>query len=152
MAAALVESPVTGIGTGTNSATATLGITSTAGELIVVEVTTGGVGTTPSSVTDNLSQTYTKVLEVTGIVGGHESVSLWYKEGSAAGVTSVTANFNTGAGDTIGSVQVLHYTGMATSGALDQNSGTPSSASTPWSSASITTTVPDTVCVAGVFM
>ncbi len=139
MAIARVEA----VATATVSAgTAVATIASTAsGELIIVQWS--GNGDTPT-LSDNQGQSYTTVFN-TGDIAGHFS-GLSYKENSAAGVTTVT--LTTTGGGTLGGIHVAHYTGALTSGALDQNGGTPGlDAGDAWTSALVTTTQADELLI-----
>jgi hypothetical protein len=134
MAISRVET-VNGIFSG-STIVATLGTPTTAGELVVLAIGIGNNGNIPTTITDNQGQTYTLVAEISGAFGGHFYCGIYYKENSAAGVTSVTVTPN---GDVTGGVIASHYTGVATSASLDQKSSMTSVGLSPFASGNITT-------------
>lgn len=137
------------ISNGANVETITFATPTTAGELIPVLVMTALDGTTSVTMTDNLAQTYTKAAEKLSI-DGHYIISLWYKENSAAGVTTITVT--NAPADTKGGALAAHYKGVATATSLDGNSGTPVKVTgATFASAGITTAQADELVIGGTF-
>lgn len=110
-----------------------LGTATTQGELVVVFSCNGHGGTSGGSVSDSGGQTYTAIW--TSAFGGGWMCTLSYKQNSASGITWVNVSLGSGNSDDYSSSWVAHYTGVATSGALDQSAAiTGSSQNSPWSS------------------
>ena len=122
--------------TGTPGTHMALGTSTTLGELIVVFACEGEGGATQGSVTDSGSQTYTQISTLSGL-GSHYVCSLWYVQNSAASVSWINVSTGSGENATYEASWVAHYTGVATSGALDQTTPLINTNSTSWASSPI---------------
>jgi hypothetical protein len=119
-----------------------MGTGSLAKNLITIRVTSPN-GSTVSSISDNLSDTYTLGASVNSGSGGWVT-SLYYLAGAPAGITQITVNYSSAVADWHGAVQ--EYSGVATSSPVD---GTCSNHSTPVGcSSAITTTAANDLVVA----
>ncbi|HTQ58931.1 MAG TPA: hypothetical protein VMI32_01805 [Candidatus Solibacter sp.] len=92
-----------------------MGTGSLASNLITLRITAPH-GSTISSITDNLSQTYSLATSVDSGSGGWIT-ALYYKAGTSAGVTQITVTYSAAVADWHGAV--MEYSGVATSSALD---------------------------------
>lgn len=119
-----------------------MGTGSLANNLITLRVTSPN-GSTVSSISDNLSDTYTLGVSVNSGSGGWVT-SLYYLAGTPAGITQITVNYSSAIADWHGAVQ--EYSGVATSSPVD---GTCSNHSTTIGcSSAMTTTVANDLVVA----
>jgi hypothetical protein len=116
-----------------------MGTGSLTGNLITVRITAPH-GSTVSSITDNLSQSYSLATSVDSGSGGWIT-ALYYKAGTAAGVTQITVNYSASVADWHGAV--MEYSNVATSSPVD---ATCSNHSTTIS-CSLTTTAPNDLVV-----
>jgi len=92
-----------------------MGTGSLAGNLVTLRITAPH-GSTVSSVTDNLSQTYSLATSVDSGSGGWIT-ALYYVAGTQAGVTQITVTYSASVADWHGAV--MEYSGLATSSPLD---------------------------------
>lgn len=92
-----------------------MGTGSLANNLLTVRVTAPH-GSTISSVTDNLSQSYSPATTVDSGVGGWIT-AFYYKAGTAAGVTQITVTYSAAVADWHGAVE--EYSGIATTTPVD---------------------------------
>jgi hypothetical protein len=119
-----------------------MGTGSLSGNLITLRITAPH-GSTVSSITDNLSDTYSLGVSVDSGSGGWVT-ALYYLAGAPAGITQITVTYSGSVADWHGAVQ--EYSGVATSSPVD---GTCSNHSTSIScSAAITTTGSNDLVVA----
>jgi hypothetical protein len=119
-----------------------MGTGSLAENLLTLRITAPH-GSTISSVTDNLSQSYSLATSVDSGAGGWVT-ALYYKAGTSAGVTRITVTYSAAVADWHGAV--MEYSGVATSSPLD---GTCSNHSTSIQcSSAITTSAPNDLVVA----
>lgn len=116
-----------------------MGTGSLAGNLITLRITAPH-GSTVSSISDNLSQSYSLATSVDSGSGGWIT-ALYYKPGTAAGVTQITVNYSASVADWHGAV--MEYSNVATSSPVD---ATCSNHSTTIS-CSLTTTAPNDLVV-----
>jgi len=93
---------VSGVSNGSGTITVSLGTPTTQGELVVVDVYTGENGNTPTSVTDNKSDSYTQLWSIAN-VGTHLDFGLYYLANAQAGITSLIITEN---GDNFGGAVV----------------------------------------------
>lgn len=98
--------------------TAVAALTPTAGNALIVRISTFGGTQANHSVTDNLSGTYTKVIGQDN-TGSTAQVSIWYRMGIPAGVLTVTAGDSGAAAVTF---FVGEVSGISTFTALEDSS------------------------------
>jgi hypothetical protein len=125
-----------GCGTGLQDNLAT---STTAGELIVISYNSGADGSVPVTISDSAGDTWTKINESIQALDTHNRIGYAYLQNAPAGVTWVAI---TGAADDGTCVMIeAHYSGIATSGALDQatSSYTGIGQPSPWASGQVTT-------------
>jgi hypothetical protein len=115
-----------------------MGTGSLANNLITLRITSPN-GSTISSISDNLSDTYTPGVSVNSGSGGWVT-SLYYLAGAPAGITQITVSYSATIADWHGAVQ--EYSGVATSSPVD---GTCSNHSTTISCSLTTTAANDLV-------
>ena len=124
------------------SGNCTVSITSTtAGNFLVVSIgIRDGSNETVPSVTDNKSDVYSAAWNVGNAAGGNYTTAIFYSANVPAGVTSVTVNNPANGAGMV--VNVVQYSGVATSSALDVSSDPTHTVtgSSPYASASVTTT------------
>jgi len=115
MAIAFIQEADNGSGTTSSSTSVTI-TSSTFGSLLVVAVYKNN-GTTISSITDNIGNTYTQVPGAHAVGSpAPDTTDIWYSANSLSGVTSVTVNF----GSTCFNVPyILEYSGVATTSPID---------------------------------
>jgi hypothetical protein len=116
-----------------------MGTGSLTGNLITVRITAPH-GSTISSITDNLSQSYSLATSVDSGSGGWIT-ALYYKAGTVAGVTQITVTYSAAVADWHGAV--MEYSNVSTSSPVD---ATCSNHSTTIS-CSLTTTAPNDLVV-----
>jgi hypothetical protein len=124
---------------GPSPVTVTFATPTTAGELIVLIFSDGSSTGVTAALADNKSggsSTYTKAFENTAM-DSHYGAGLAYTLNAAAGITTVTL---TATGQGACMLTAAHYTGIATSSAVDQNTGNGTGQATPYASAAVTTT------------
>lgn len=92
-----------------------MGTGSLAGNLITLRITAPH-GSTISSITDNLSDTYTLGVSVDSGSGGWIT-AMYYLAGAPAGITQITVNYSASVADWHGAVG--EYSGVATSSPVD---------------------------------
>ena len=145
---AIVQIEVVGApSNGADPAVTTLnfGTATVSGELIAVAVFVQGTNGNDPTVTDSAAQSYTKAYGTKP--SSTQNALLYFKQNSASGVTSVTVT--NVLGDNKGGAIAGHYTGVATSGALDVAANPALSANTPWTSPTVTTTQSEEVLIGG---
>jgi hypothetical protein len=123
MAISLVQTVVFTYSSSSTSQNVTVASTGANALIVVYSIIqpTTGSGPHVNSVTDNQSNTYTKInaSQTGGVDQGNSDI--YYSQGSTSGVTTVTVNFDSSSSS--GIVYVQEYSGVATSGALDQFAG-----------------------------
>jgi hypothetical protein len=107
----------------------------TAGNLIVVAISSDSAGATVSSVTDTRGNTYVKATDATTLNADHGTLTgVWYALNCAAGANTVTVTQSVGS--TL--VAIHEFSGVATSSAVDVTNTSVTTTTTP--SVSATTT------------
>jgi hypothetical protein len=122
----------------------------TAGNLNVVFIAPLLAGVTITSVTDSHSQTYTKAIgPISQAGGGVDVLQAWiyYSANIAAGANTITVLFS--AANNFPEIDILEYSGLATSSPLDVTGSAHGASGT--SSVSVTTTNSNDIVVAGFF-
>jgi hypothetical protein len=110
----------------------------TAGNLLVVVVSSDTAGVTVTSVTDSLGNNYLKATDATTINGDHGTHSgIWYAVNCAPGTNAVTA---TQSGGNSTYIAIHEFSGIATNSAVDVTATLVANTAAPTVSA--TTTVP----------
>lgn len=135
-AIAYVQSTQTNLGNQTSPATLAYTSSVTSGSLLLVCVTLG-LTTDPTSITDSLGQTFTKAVNGKNTTDNNSTVSLWYKESSAAGADTVSVAYASAANIRFA---IAEYSGISISGSLDQINNAQADASTAINAGSVTTT------------
>lgn len=118
----------------------------TAGSLLTVGVAVGATSD-PTGVTDSLGQTYTKAVNGKNTTDNNSTVSLWYKENSAAGPCTVSVAFSNNSNLRF---SIAEHSGVATSGSLDQINNAEADASTSINAGGVTITQADEVIIVAV--
>lgn len=142
MAIARVQAATVALGNQSSPQTLAFGVNVTAGNLLLLIVGLG-LSSDVTGVTDTLGQTWTKAKsQVQTTDGGF--VSLWYVENTAGGACTVQVAYASAANVRL---IVMEYSGVATSGALNQTNSAQADASSAVNAGAINTTQPEELIV-----
>ena len=123
-----------------------LGTSTTAGELIVVEDAQNDYECTLTTVTDSAGSVYLPIYSYS-LPGSRQLSGAWYLADAPSGITYIEVTKNCGRG----AVFAGHYTGIATSGPLDQYTAAANVSTSPWNSSPVSTTAANELLIGSVF-